>query len=339
MLKSALENLLNNQDLSSSAMTGVMTALMTGQATDAQISAILVALRMKGETTEEITAAVKVMRSLASGVHIADTTNLVDTCGTGGDGANTFNISTASAFVVAAAGAKVAKHGNRSISSKSGSADVLEAAGVNLTLSCEQVAECVEQTGVGFMFAPAHHSAMKHVIGVRKELAVRTIFNMLGPLTNPAGAPAQIIGVYDASLCRPFAEVLKALGSQHVMIVHADVGLDEISMTGKTFVAELKQGNITEWQVDPTDFNMRYDSLDSLAVTSAVDSLAMIQSVFDNQAGAALDIVCLNAGAAIYVAGKASTFEAGIKSAQSLIASGDVKQLMIRFIAKTQQCN
>ena len=335
-MKVFLEQLLNKKDLSNEQMTSVMKSLMTGKATDAQIAAILIALRMKGESIAEITAATQVMRSLATGVNIADKKHLVDTCGTGGDGANTFNISTASAFVAAAAGATVAKHGNRSISSKSGSADVLETAGVNLSLSAEQVAECVAQTGLGFMFAPAHHSAMKHVIGVRKELAVRTIFNMLGPLTNPANAPAQVIGVYDKSLLMPFAEVLKTLGSKHVMVVHADVGLDEISMTGKTSVAELKNGKISEWQINPKDFGMNYDSLDSLAVNSATESLSMIKQVFDNKASAALDIVCLNAGASIYVSGLAPSFAEGVTKAQVAIKTGKAKQKIASFIAKTQ---
>ena len=335
-MKVFLEQLLNKKDLSNEQMTSVMKSLMTGKATDAQIAAILIALRMKGESIAEITAATQVMRSLATGVNIADKKHLVDTCGTGGDGANTFNISTASAFVVAAAGATVAKHGNRSISSKSGSADVLETAGVNLSLSAEQVAECVDQLGIGFMFAPAHHSAMKHVIGVRKELAVRTIFNMLGPLTNPANAPAQVIGVYDKSLLMPFAEVLKTLGSKHVMVVHADVGLDEISMTGKTSVAELKNGKISEWQINPKDFGMNYDSLDSLAVNSATESLSMIKQVFDNKASAALDIVCLNAGASIYVSGLAPSFAEGVTQAQVAIKTGKAKQKIASFIAKTQ---
>lgn len=335
-MRNALEKLLNRQDFTSDEMTQVMQSLMTGQATDAQISAILIALRMKGETVTEITAAAEVMRKLASGVEVADKTHLVDTCGTGGDGANTFNISTASAFVAAAAGAKVAKHGNRSISSKSGSADVLEEMGVDLTISASQVAQCVDELNIGFMFAPAHHSAMKHVIGVRKELAVRTVFNLLGPLTNPANAPFQVVGVYQKSLLVPFAEVLKNLGSKHVMVVHAEIGLDEISIAGKTHVAELKNGKITEWQINPTDFAMNYQNLDSLAVNSAAESLKIIQSVFENQASAALDIICLNAGASIYVAGLAENYRAGVEQAKDIIASGKSLAIMNNFITKTQ---
>jgi anthranilate phosphoribosyltransferase len=336
-MKLFLDKLLVKQDLTEEEMTNVMKSLMTGQATDSQIAAILIALRMKGETITEITAAAKVMRELASGVVVADTTKLIDTCGTGGDGSNTFNISTASAFVVAGAGATVAKHGNRSISSKSGSADVLEAAGVNLELSAPQVTEVIAQTGVGFMFAPAHHSAMKHVIGVRKELAVRTVFNLLGPLTNPAKAPFQVVGVYDKSLLKPFAKVLQNLGSKHVMVVYAAVGLDEVSITGKTFVAELKNNEIFEWQINPMDFAMDYKNLDSLAVSSAAESLNIIQQAFANQAGGALDIICLNAGAAIYVAGLALNYSQGVAMAKEVISSGKALSTMNDFITATKQ--
>lgn len=340
-LKPALEQLLAKQNLPKETMQQVMQALMSGQASDAQMGAILIALRMKGETPEEIAAAAEVMRQLASGVEIADKTHLVDTCGTGGDGANTFNVSTASAFVVAAAGGKVAKHGNRSISSKSGSADVLEAAGVNLNLTPEQVSQCVEEIGVGFMFAPAHHSAMKHVIGVRQSLGVRTIFNLLGPLTNPAGAPAQVLGVYDASLLPVFAEVLKQLGSKHVMVVHAEDGLDEISIASPTAVAELKAGQITRWQIQPQDLGKARGHLASLAVDSAAESLALIESVFnqnsDARTEAAKDIITLNAGAALYVSGLASSFEIGVQQAEEAIASGVAAKKLQQFIQFTQQ--
>ena len=335
-LKNALEQLLNRQDLSDSQMESVVRKLMSGKATAAQVGAILAALRMKGETIEEVTAAVHVMRSLASSVMVKDKKHLVDTCGTGGDGANTFNISTASAFVVAAAGGTVAKHGNRSISSKSGSADVLEAAGVDLTLSPEQVAECIAETGVGFMFAPAHHSAMKHVIGPRKEMAVRTIFNMLGPLTNPAEAPSQVIGVYDKSLTKVFAEVLKRLNSKHVMVVHAEDGLDEISIASKTYVAELKNGVVTEWVIDPCEYDMDHSGLQDLAVSSAQDSINIIRAVFANADSAAKDIVCLNAGASIYVAGLAEDYAAGVQMARKVINDGLAQQKLNQFIEKTQ---
>jgi len=335
-LKAALEQLLNGRDLSPDQMESVVHKLMSGKATPAQVGAILAALRMKGETIEEITSAVRVMRALAAPVSIDDKSKLVDTCGTGGDGANTFNISTASAFVVAAAGGTVAKHGNRSISSKSGSADVLEAAGVDLTLTPDQVGECIDETNVGFMFAPAHHSAMKHVIGPRKEMGVRTMFNMLGPLTNPAGAPSQVIGVYDKSLTRVFAEVLQRLGSSHVMVVHAEDGLDEVSVASKTYVAELRHGEITEWQIDPADYSMAHASLSTLAVDSAEDSLAIIQSVFDNVSSAAKDIVCLNAGASLFVAGLADSYAEGVALAESVIVDGRAKDKLNEFVAKTR---
>ncbi len=335
-LKQALEQLLEHRDLHEEDMIEVMQSLMSGEATAAQIGAILVALRMKGETTTEITAAVKVMRNLATPVNIANKAHLVDTCGTGGDGANTFNISTACAFVVAAAGGRVAKHGNRSISSKSGSADVLEAMGVDLNLTPEQVAQCVEDLGIGFMFAPAHHSAMKNVIGPRKELGVRTIFNLLGPLTNPAAAPFQVIGVYEKSLTSLFAQVLQSLGSKHVMVVHAEDGLDEISIASITHVTELKNDEIKHWQIDPHDYDMDHANLDDLSVDAAQDSMNVIKAVFANSNCAAKDIVCLNAGAALYVAGLTPSYAEGVVKAKTILASGAVQTKLRDFIAKTQ---
>ncbi|MDG4812135.1 anthranilate phosphoribosyltransferase [Hydrogenovibrio sp. 3SP14C1] len=335
-LRDALEQLLNKQDLTAEQMEWVMQMLMSGQATSAQIAAILVALRAKGETVEEITAAASVMRSLATQVDLADKTHMVDTCGTGGDGANTFNISTASAFVAAAAGAKVAKHGSRSVSSQSGSADLLEKAGVNLNLTPEQVAECVETVGVGFMYAPAHHSAMKHVIGVRKEIGVRTLFNILGPLTNPAQAPAQVLGVYDSNLLMPFAQVLRELGSKHVMIVHAQDGLDEISIASLTEVAELKEGAITQWTLDPSEYDADHPDLSDLKIDSAQDSLNIIHAVLANDHSAAADIVCLNAGASIYVSGVATSYAEGVQMAKNVIANGQARELFNQFIQKTQ---
>ncbi|MEO1924528.1 MAG: anthranilate phosphoribosyltransferase, partial [Gammaproteobacteria bacterium] len=249
-IKTAINEVINCNDLSRTDMHMVMKTIMQGEATPAQIGGLLVALRLKGESVDEITAAAEVMRELAEKVNI-DKTHLVDTCGTGGDGANTFNISTTSAFVVAAAGAKVAKHGNRSVSSKSGSADVLEAAGVNLELNAKQVESCVENVGIGFMFAPMHHSAMKHAIGPRRELGIRTLFNVLGPLTNPAGAPNQVIGVFSKDWLAPLAETLKQLGSEHVLVVHSDDGLDEISISAKTNIAELNNGQINNYQIKP----------------------------------------------------------------------------------------
>lgn len=336
-LRDALEQLLRREDLTAEQMRAVMEMLMTGAATPAQIAAILVALRAKGETVTEVTSAATVMRSLATPVQIADKTHLVDTCGTGGDGANTFNISTASAFVAAAAGAQVAKHGSRSVSSQSGSADLLEQAGVNFDLTPEQVAECIETIGVGFMYAPAHHSAMKHVIGVRREIGVRTLFNILGPLTNPAQAPAQVLGVYDAQLLMPFAEVLAKLGSKHVMVVHAQDGLDEISIAAPTHIAELKDGRITQWQLDPTQYGMQYEDLSSLKIETVADSLEIIQAVFANDHAAAVDIVCLNAGASIYVAGVVDSYSAGVAKAREVIMNGKAQALFDAFIAKTNQ--
>ncbi|WP_319380293.1 anthranilate phosphoribosyltransferase [Thiomicrorhabdus sp.] len=335
-LKIALEQILNGHDLSAEEMDSVMRQFMTGEASDAQIGAILAALRMKSESVEEMTAAVKVMRELATAVQIKDKTHLVDTCGTGGDGASTFNISTASAFVAAAAGATVAKHGNRSFSSKSGSADVLEAAGVNLALSADQVAECIDELGIGFMFAPAHHSAMKYVIGARKEMGVRTLFNMLGPLTNPADAPYQVVGVFSKELGPVFAEVLQRLGSKHVMVVAAEDGLDEISVAAKTFVSELKDGQISQWEINPCDYDMDHADLTGLAVDSAQESLNIIRAAFANSEGAAKDIICLNAGASIYVAGLASTYADGVQLARKIISDGLAQQKLNEFIARTQ---
>jgi anthranilate phosphoribosyltransferase len=320
-MQAAIKAVTEGKNLSVDEMTSVMRTIMTGEATPAQIGGFLIGLRMKGETVDEIAAAASVMRELATHVDVK-AEHMVDTCGTGGDGASTFNISTTSAFVVAAAGGSVAKHGNRSVSSKSGSADVLEAAGVNLQLTPEQVAQCIEQVGVGFMFAPAHHSAMKHAIGPRKEMGVRTIFNVLGPLTNPAGAPNQVLGVYSEQWLEPLAEVLGKLGSQHVLVVHAEYGMDEISIGSPTRVAELKDGKVTTYTITPEQFGIKRGEVAKLAVSNVQDSLALIKAVLNNEAGPAKDIVVLNAGAAIYVAGLAESLEAGIKQADDTIASG-----------------
>ena len=319
---SAIRAVTERRDLSSEEMYSVMQTIMTGAATPAQIGGLLIGLRMKGETVEEITAAARVMRELVTPVIIADTTHLVDTCGTGGDGMHTFNVSTTSAFVVAAAGAKVAKHGNRSVSSKSGSADVLEAAGVNLELSPQQVARCVQEVGVGFMFAPKHHGAMKHAIGPRREMGVRTLFNLLGPLTNPAGAPNQVLGVFSAHWLEPLAQVLARLGSRHVLVVHAEDGLDEISIGGVTHVAELKDGRVSSFTLCPEQFGLARGDIKALTVATAADSLAMLRAVLDNAPGPARDIVLLNAGAAIYTAGLAATLAAGVAAAERAVASG-----------------
>ena len=316
-----LNKLLDKQDLTSDEMHDVMQLIMSGGATDAQIGGFLIALRCKGESIDEIAAAAAVMRELASKVPVTGE-HIIDTCGTGGDGANTFNISTTCAFVVAAAGGQVAKHGNRSVSSSSGSADVLEAAGVNLDLSAEQVAKCVNEIGVGFLFAPKHHGAMKYAIGPRKEMGVRTLFNLLGPLSNPAGTVNQLIGVFSSDWVEPLAQVLKKLGSQHVLIVNAEDGLDEISIATASNIAELKDGIVTTYRITPEQFGLQRASLDSLAVDGAESSLAMVKTVLNNQSGAAKDIVVLNSGAAIYAANLTPTLKAGIEKAQQVIENG-----------------
>ena len=331
-INQAIRAVIEKKNLNESEMLDVMNSIMTGQTTDAQIGAFLVGLSMKGETIEEITASAKVMRSLATPVEIKSDKYLVDTCGTGGDGLGLFNISTASAFVVAAAGGKVAKHGNRSISSKSGSADVLESAGVNLNLSPSLISECIAQIGVGFMFAPAHHSAMKHAIGPRKELAVRTIFNVLGPLTNPAKAPNQVMGVYDKNLIEPIANVLKELGSRHVMVVHSDDGLDEFSIADKTYVAELKDGNVSTYSVHPKDFGLTLGNLKDIRADNADASLALITEAFSGRNGTAKNIISLNAGAAIYVSGLTTSLQSGIDRANQVLSDGSSQKKLDEYI-------
>lgn len=332
----AIRALIERRNLSGDEMRDIMRLIMTGQATPAQIGGFLVGLRLKGETVEEIAAAAGVMRELATPVGVSGP-HLVDTCGTGGDGASTFNISTASAFVVAAAGGKVAKHGNRSVSSKSGSADVLEAAGVSLELTPEQVTRCVNEVGVGFMFAPKHHSAMKHAIGPRREMGVRTIFNLLGPLTNPARAPNQVLGVFSDQWVEPLAEVLQRLGSEHVLVVHAEDGMDEISIGAPTHVAELKEGRVRVFSIQPEQFGFQRADINALAVGSAAESLALIESVLDDRPGPARDIVALNAGAAIYAAGLEPDLEAGVKSALAVIASGAARGKLQALVALSRK--
>ena len=333
-MQQAIKAVTEKRDLTAQEMSDTMRLIMTGEATPAQVGGFLIGLRMKGESIDEIAAAAGVMRELASKVEV-DKDHLVDTCGTGGDSSGSFNISTASAIVVAAAGGKVAKHGNRSISSKSGSADVLETAGVNLEISPEQVASCVNEIGVGFMFAPLHHSAMKHAIGPRREMAVRTIFNVLGPLTNPAGAPNQVLGVFSKDLVEPLAHVLKQLGSNHVLVVHAEDGMDEISIAAPTFVAELNDGVVTTYTIQPEDFGMSRADLEQIRATDSAHSLEIIKGIFNNTDGPAKDIVCLNAGAAIYAAGLAASLTDGVKKAQDVIASGAVAEKLEQLIAKT----
>ena len=333
-IQTAIKKVIAHEDLSGDEMNSVMQQIMTGECTPSQIGGFLVGLRMKGESVDEISAAARVMRELATRVEVSGD-HLVDTAGTGGDSSGSFNISTASALVAAAAGARVAKHGNRSMTSNSGSADVLETAGVKLDITPEQVRDCVEQVGVGFMFAPAHHGAMKHAIGARKEMAVRTIFNVLGPLTNPAGAPNQVIGVFDGDLIEPMASVLKQLGSNHVMVVHAEDGMDEISISAPTHVAELKQGEVSIYTVTPSDFGMESASLDELRVDSAEQSLAMIRAVLADNPGPARDIVCLNAGAAIYVSGCADSLAAGVEAARAAISSGKAAAVLQNLVARS----
>jgi anthranilate phosphoribosyltransferase len=334
-MQSAIRAVTERRDLSGDQMRDVMRLIMTGEATQSQIGGFLVGLRMKGETVEEIAAAAEVMRELATRVP-AHVDHLVDTCGTGGDGAGTFNISTTSAFVVAAAGAKVAKHGNRSVSGKTGSADVLEAAGVKLELTPDDVARCIKEVGVGFMFAPKHHGAMKHAIGPRREMGVRTVFNLLGPLTNPASAPHQVIGVFSDQWVEPVARVLGLLGSRHVLVVHSEDGLDEISLGGATHVAELKGGTVQTFTVTPEQFGVTRRPISDLVANDAAESLAIMRRVLDNQPGPARDVVQLNAGAAIYAADLAPTLEAGFKRAGEVLASGEAKRKLEQLVALTK---
>lgn len=334
LVRQALVHVLDKQDLSRQQMQDAMNAIMQGQATSAQIAGLIVALRMKGETVDEITAAAQVMRNLSSKV-VINAASLVDTCGTGGDGQHTFNVSTASAMVAASAGVVIAKHGNRSVSSSTGSADVLEALGVNLELSPEQIASCVETTGIGFMFAPMHHSCMKHAIGPRKELGVRTLFNLLGPLTNPAAAQSQVLGVFDRAWLRPLTSVLNNLGSQRALVVHAEDGLDEISINGKTYVCELAQGEMTEYEVTPDQLGVDAGSLADITVENAEQSANIINDVLNGMPGPAANIVALNAGAAIYVAGRTESLEEGVDLAMLSIQSGVALQKLTDLVDYT----
>lgn len=330
-----LNQLVDGQNLSFEVMQGVMHKVMSGELTPAQISALLIALRIKGESVDEIAAAASVMRELSAKVKVDESRHLIDTCGTGGDGIQTFNVSTTSAFVAAAAGAKVAKHGGRSVSSVCGSADVLESLGVNVSQTPDQVAHCINTIGLGFMFAPNHHSAMKHSAPVRRELGVRTMFNMLGPLTNPAHAKNQLLGVFSASLTAKLAHVLKQLGSEHVMVVCGADGMDEISFTGDTYVAELKNGIVHEYVVNPQHFGLNLHELSSIKVTDAEQSKSMVLEVLAGKAGPARDIVLLNAGAAIYVAGLTSSLHDGIATAADMLDSGKAMQKLQELVKLT----
>jgi len=333
-IQTAIQHVLGRKNLEPEQMQQVMRSIMTGACTPAQIAGFLIGLRMKGETVDEITAAAQIMRELSTRVQV-NIEHLVDTCGTGGDGANTFNISTTAAFAVAAAGAHVAKHGNRSVSSKSGSADVLEAAGVKLDLTPEQVASCINQIGIGFMFAPMHHETMKHAISPRRELGVRTIFNLLGPLTNPAGAPNQVLGVFSKDWLETLAQVQKNLGANHVMVVHAEDGMDEISIAAPTLVAELVNGSIKHYKITPGQFKIETSVIDRIVINSAQESLHMMLSVLDNKPGPAKDIVVLNAGAAIYTAGVADNLGAGVKKAADAIADGSARNKLDQLVKLT----
>jgi anthranilate phosphoribosyltransferase len=333
----ALTRIIERDEIKHDEMVSLMRQIMRGEVSPVLISAIMIGLRVKRESIGEISAGAEVMRELATRVEIENRNNLVDTCGTGGDSAHTFNISTAAAFVAAAAGARVAKHGGRSVSSKSGSADVLESLGVNLNQTPQQVADGISRIGVGFMFAPNYHSAMKYAAPVRRELGVRTLFNILGPLTNPAGAENQVIGVFHADLVGIVARVLQQLGSHHVMVVHGEDGLDEITIAGKTRIGELKNGEVSEYTIRPEDFGMKVSAIETIQVQDSDQSKALLQSVLDNQPGPALDIVLLNAGAAIYVSGVADTLKQGVIRARAAVESGAAKEKLRQLVEITHQ--
>jgi anthranilate phosphoribosyltransferase len=331
----ALVRVIEHREIFHEEMVALMRQIMSGEVSPTLIAAIIVGLRVKKETIGEIAAAAQVMREFAARVEVPDHAHLLDTCGTGGDSAHTFNISTAAALVAAAAGAKVAKHGNRSVSSKSGSADVLEALGVNIALNPAQVARSVSEVGVGFMFAPHHHPAMKHAAPVRKELGVRTIFNILGPLTNPAGAKNQLMGVFHPDLVGIQARVLQRLGSRHVMVVHGLEGLDEISIGGETMIGELKDGEVREYRVHPRQFELQVSDLQAIQVASGQESAEVLRQVLAGKAGPARDIVLLNAGAAIYVAGLAAALEEGVAKARAVIDSGAARRKLDELVEFT----
>ncbi|MDB5820776.1 MAG: trpD [Rhizobacter sp.] len=333
----ALARIIDHREIFHDEMLALMRRIMSGEMSPVMVAAFAMGLRVKKETIGEIAAAAQVMREFATTVAVPDGTNLVDLCGTGGDGAHTFNISTAATFVAAAAGARVAKHGGRSVSSSSGSADVLDVLGANVGLSPAQVAQCLEETGIGFMFAPAHHASMKYAAPVRKELGVRTFFNILGPLTNPAGAPNQLMGVFHADLVGIQVRVLQRLGSHHVLVVHGVNGLDELSLSGETLVGELKDGAVDEYVVHPSDFGLPvYDSR-AMRVANREESAVCIRRALDNEDGPVRDIVLLNAGAALYASNVASSIAEGVKRAREAVASGAAKAKLEQFVAVTQR--
>ena len=335
--QAALQRVIEHREIFHDEMVSLMQQIMGGEVTSVMIAAIIIGLRVKKETIGEIAAAASVMRELSTKVRVADTSRLVDTCGTGGDGAHTFNISTAAMFVAAAAGARIAKHGGRSVSSQSGSADVLEALGANINLTPEQVAQCIAETGIGFMFAPNHHSAMKHAAPVRRELGVRTIFNILGPLTNPANAPQQVMGVFHADLVGIQVRVLQRLGSQRALTVFGRESLDEISISGQTLVGELKDGRVSEYEIHPEQFNLPVHDPKVLQVANVEESKAMLLGALDNRLGAPRDIVALNAGASIYVCGQAATLADGVEKAFEMIVSGAARAKVDEFVGCTRR--
>ena len=338
-IQTALGLLAEKQDLATEEMVDVMRQIMSAGSTDVQIGAFLLAMRIKGETIDEITGGVQGLREFASGVKVTGP-HLVDIVGTGADGANLFNVSTAACFVVAAAGGRVAKHGNRSVSSSSGSADVLEAAGVRLDITPDQVAQCVDKLGVGFMFALMHHSAMRHVSLARRELGLRTLFNVLGPMANPAGLKQQLIGVYDRALCRPVAQVLQRLGSEHVLVVHSEDGLDEISLAADTHVAELKGGVVSEFKLEPEQLGFERQGMQDLVVDGVEQSLQLITSALagekDSRSQRAANMIALNAGAALYVAGVAASIADGVNTANGILANGAGLEKLQQLAAMTR---
>ena len=335
--QAALQRVIEHREIFHDEMVSLMQQIMGGEVTPVMIAAIIIGLRVKKETIGEIAAAASVMRELSTKVRVADTSRLVDTCGTGGDSAHTFNISTAAMFVAAAAGAQIAKHGGRSVSSQSGSADVLEALGANINLTPEQVAQCIAETGIGFMFAPNHHAAMKHAAPVRRELGVRTIFNILGPLTNPANAPQQVMGVFHADLVGIQVRVLQRLGSQRALTVFGRESLDEISISGQTLVGELKDGRVSEYEIHPEQFNLPVHDPKVLQVANVEESKAMLLGALDNRLGAPRDIVALNAGASIYVCGQAATLADGVEKAFEMIVSGAARAKVDEFVGCTRR--
>ncbi|ENV03990.1 MULTISPECIES: anthranilate phosphoribosyltransferase [Acinetobacter] len=344
-IQQALNHITKNIHLTQPQMEDIMRSIMQGEATEAQIGALMMGLRMKGESIDEITAAARVMREFAIKIDVSDIKYLVDIVGTGGDGQNLFNVSTASSFVIAAAGATIAKHGNRGVSSKSGSSDLLEQAGINLDLDMQQTERCIREMGVGFLFAPNHHKAMKYAVGPRRELGVRSIFNLLGPLTNPAGVKRFVIGVFSDELCRPIAEVMKQLGAEHVMVVHSRDGLDEISLAAPTAVAELKDGEITEWTLTPEDVGIESQTLNGLVVADAAASLKLIKDALGKNkthiGEKAANMIALNAGAGIYVSGITKTYAQAVTFAQDIIYGGQALEKMsvlAEFTKTLKQC-